>query len=242
MGAEPESKSAAVLIVSPQEAARRRLRLALRRAGFDCWVVSWGHVMNVPEQFLGAASLLVVDVPHYDADLAMIARKVRAMFDGPIMLLCHPLRAEEQDRAECLEAGADDCLSRTASARLLAATALARLRPAAEGVSVASADDGNLVRVGGLVIDRGGRRVTVDGREARLTPKELQLLLTLASRPGRPISPEWLLRLLWGLAPGCRSRTVHVHIRRLRKKLERDPRVPQLIVTRRGFGYELRAL
>jgi DNA-binding response OmpR family regulator len=102
----------------------------------------------------------------------------------------------------------------------------------------ASSQAGEL-RVGPLVIDREAYTVHLRGQEVELTPKEFDLLVTLAERPGRVRTREYLLETVWGYTGGVQTRTLDMHIRRLREKLEEDPSHPQLIETIIGIGYKI---
>ncbi|HEX6536731.1 MAG TPA: response regulator transcription factor [Gemmatimonadaceae bacterium] len=149
----------------------------------------------------------------------------------PVLLLT--ARREEVDRIRGLTLGADDYLTKPFSPQELVLRVGAILRRVAAGGG-SGAD--HLV-IGPIVIDRGEHRVTIDGAEIELTPTEYKLLLTLAERRGRVQARSHLLETVWEAAPDIQTRTVDMHIQRLRSKL--GP-AADLIETVRGFGYRLR--
>ena len=152
--------------------------------------------------------------------------------DVAVLLLT--ARREEADRIKGLSLGADDYLTKPFSPQELVLRVGAILRRIAQSQNVAA----DIVRVGPIVIDRAAHRVTVDGRDLDLTPTEYRLLLTLAERRGRVQGRSHLLETVWEAAPDIQTRTVDMHVQRLRTKLGA---AGDLIETVRGFGYRLRA-
>lgn len=155
--------------------------------------------------------------------------------DAPIIILTAKL--EESDKVLGLELGADDYLTKPFSLRELTARIRAVLRRAEKTATPASA----LLRVGELTLDRDSRIVTSGGNTVDLTPSEFDLLGTLMSMPGRVFSRLELLDRLQGDAYEGYERTIDVHIRNLRTKIEPDPRNPRYVLTVYGIGYRLAA-
>jgi DNA-binding response OmpR family regulator len=166
----------------------------------------------------------------------------------PILLLS--ARGEEIDRIVGLEMGADDFLVKPFAMRELVARVRAMLRrvrmtavppPVDDERAVESAStspsNGDVLRAGDVEIDVPRRRVTVSGAEIELKPKEFDLFLYLARHPGIVLSRDALLREVWGYNYPVDTRTVDVHVRWLRKKIEQDPSEPSRIETMRGLGY-----
>ncbi|HVE78115.1 MAG TPA: response regulator transcription factor [Gemmatimonadaceae bacterium] len=151
--------------------------------------------------------------------------------DVPVLMLT--ARREEQDRIRGLSAGADDYLTKPFSPQELVLRVAAILRR----VGAAHAP-GDVLRAGPIHIDRAAHVVTVDGAAVELTPTEYKLLLTLAERRGRVQARTHLLETVWEAAPDIQTRTVDMHVQRLRAKLGA---AGELIETVRGFGYRLRA-
>jgi two-component system phosphate regulon response regulator PhoB len=150
-----------------------------------------------------------------------------------IAVLMLTARRDEADRVEGLSLGADDYLTKPFSPREL----VLRVRNILRRVAQAQAGSADSLRVGPLTIDRAAHRVLVDEREVELTPTEYRLLLTLAERRGRVQDRRHLLETVWEAAPDVQTRTVDMHVQRLRTKLGA---AGDLIETVRGFGYRLR--
>jgi two-component system phosphate regulon response regulator PhoB len=151
-----------------------------------------------------------------------------------IAVLMLTARREEPDRIRGLSLGADDYLTKPFSPQELVLRVAAILRRTS-GTAVSSADR---LTVGPIVIDRAAHRVAIEGRDIDLTPTEYKLLLTLAERRGRVQARAHLLQTVWDAAPDIQTRTVDMHVQRLRAKLGA---AGDLIETVRGFGYRLRA-
>ena len=150
-----------------------------------------------------------------------------------VAVLMLTARKEEQDRIRGLSLGADDYLTKPFSPQELVLRVGAILRRVR-----ATPVTGDVLQIGVVQIDRAAHRVAVDGREVELTPTEFKLLLTLAERRGRVQARGHLLETVWEAAPDIQTRTVDMHIQRLRTKLGA---AGDLIETVRGFGYRLKA-
>ena len=151
-----------------------------------------------------------------------------------VAVLMLTARKEEPDRIRGLQLGADDYLTKPFSPQELVLRVTAILR------RVAGSDDGTeVLRVGPLAIDRTAHHVSVNGHEVELTPTEYKLLLILAERRGRVQARAHLLETVWDAAPDIQTRTVDMHIQRLRTKLHP---AGDLIETVRGFGYRLKSV
>ena len=152
--------------------------------------------------------------------------------DVAVLLLT--ARKDEPDRIKGLSLGADNYITKPFSPQELVLRVGAILRRIQQGQQQA----GDTLRVGPIAIDRAAHRVSVDGRDLDLTPTEYRLLLTLAERRGRVQARAHLLETVWEAAPDIQTRTVDMHVQRLRTKLES---AGELIETVRGFGYRLKA-
>ena len=150
-----------------------------------------------------------------------------------IAVLMLTAKREESDRIKGLSVGADDYLTKPFSPQELVLRVGAILRRVKSGGS----DAGDIKQIGPLRIDASGHRVTVDGQEVELTPTEFKLLLLLAERRGRVQPRNLLLEAVWEAAPDIQTRTVDMHVQRLRAKL--GP-AGDLIETVRGFGYRIK--
>jgi two-component system, OmpR family, response regulator len=164
-----------------------------------------------------------------------VCKRLRATSEVPIIMLT--ARDDELDKVVGLELGADDYITKPFSIREFRSRVRALLRRASTS---RSHDQQNVIAAHGLSIDLGRRSVEVRGREVQLTYVEFELLRTLAAHPGRVYSRRMLLEALWGAADYREPRTIDVHVRHLREKLERDPAEPEYVLTVRGVGYRFR--
>lgn len=152
----------------------------------------------------------------------------------PIIMLT--ARAEEMDKVLGLELGADDYLTKPFSPRELVARVKARLRRLAGEETKRE----NVIQIGEITIDSDKFCVYAGGAKQDFTPKEFELLKVLAQNPGRVITREHLLEKIWGYDYVGDTRTVDVHIRHIRQKLEENAGLPKYIETIRGIGYKIR--
>lgn len=221
-----------VLIVEDDKNIARSVAYAFGKAGYETQAVSSGRqaVHRVQEW---RPHLVLLDLILPDGDGFDVCRILRRRSDVPIIMLT--AKVEEVDRVVGLELGADDYVTKPFSMRELIARAKAVLRRAPiqdqEAAPVVLTYDD-------LVIDDEKREVTLRGKIIELTLKEYELLRTLALHPGRVMTRAILFERVWGetLYPG--ARTLDVHIRWLREKIEEDPSRPQRILTVRGVGYK----
>jgi DNA-binding response OmpR family regulator len=209
---------------------------ALRSDGFDVDAVGNG------EQALAAArsgdyDLVILDVMMPKLSGNEVCRLLRAESIIPIVMLT--AKDAEIDRVLGLELGADDYVTKPFSTRELASRirAVLRRRDLERGAST-----GAHMHVGDIAIDLGSHRVTVGGRDVRLTPSEFKVLVLLADEPNRVFSRWQIMEHLWDATYVGTARAADVHVSNLRRKVEEDPAKPRRIVTVRGFGYKLVAV
>jgi DNA-binding response OmpR family regulator len=178
--------------------------------------------------------VVVLDVMLPDVDGFSVCREIRLRSDVPVLMLT--ARGHELDRVTGLEVGADDYVTKPFSLRELVARlrAILRRRELDRG---GSPRPGDRLTVGEVTLDRLARRVWRSGRPVDLRPREFQLLEILMSEAGRALSRRELLDRVWGPDWVGDPRTLDVHVRWLREKLEPDPSRPRYIHTVRGFGY-----
>ncbi|MEP6646018.1 MAG: response regulator transcription factor [Saprospiraceae bacterium] len=153
-------------------------------------------------------------------------------------------KSEEIDKVLGLELGADDYITKPFSPRELLSRINARIRRVDDAI-VVNADrsmgmESNLIKVAGLIIDKEKRKVLKNNIAIELTPKEFELLILIASKPGKTYTRHQLLNLVWGTNFEGFEHTVNTHISRLRLKLETDPANPEYILTTWGVGYKFR--
>lgn len=181
--------------------------------------------------------LLDLMLPGIDGmEICRRTRQNKLTRDIPIIILT--AKAEEADRVLGLESGADDYVTKPFSPRELIARIRAVLRRADKNFSEVEANE--MMVLGPIKMDLRQHKVLVNEDEIELTPKEFDLLHLLMSHPGRAFSREYLLENLWGYEFFGDTRTVDVHVRRLRQKIEDNPAQPYWLETVRGVGYRIR--
>lgn len=223
-----------VLVVDDEPDITALVAYHLAKAGFRVSTAATGldALRAVREE---SPSMIVLDrmLPGMSGDEVLATlRNDQSTHEIPVLMLT--ARREEADRVRGLALGADDYLTKPFSTQELVLRVGAILRRAR--VAAISSD---VVTVGPLVIDRAHHRVTIAGRHIELTATEFKLLLTLAMRRGRVQSRAQLLEDVWEAAPDVQTRTVDMHVQRLRAKLGAEV---ELIETIRGFGYRLRVV
>jgi len=224
-----------ILLVDDEQSVQKLLTYPLRKEGYE--VVGALDGREALDRLEDASfDLVVLDVmlPHLDG--FDVCRQIRATSTVPIIMLT--AKTEEIDKVLGLELGADDYITKPFSVREFRSRVKAVLRRAA-----LKRDDGDLeapIERGDLRIDFDKRHVQVRGDSVRLTYVEFEILAALARHPGRVFSRSMLLERVWGDSAYRDPRTVDVHIRHLREKLEQEPRHPELIFTVRGVGYRFR--
>jgi DNA-binding response OmpR family regulator len=227
--------TATILLVDDEESIQKLLAFPLERDGFR--VVPAHDGEEALDRFAQErVDLVVLDVMLPRVDGLEVCRKLRATSSVPILMLT--ARDDELDKVLGLELGADDYMTKPFSVREFRSRVRALLRRAAAPRHEVGGDD--VIQADGLRIDPARRRVSVDGREVELTYVEFELVRALAERPGRVFTRQALLERLWGDADYRDPRTIDVHIRHLREKLEQDARRPEYIFTVRGVGYRFR--
>lgn len=225
--------AAKILVVDDEPAILELVTYNLEQAGFTTITATDGEAaLKLAE--IEKPDLVILDVMLPKIDGFEICRTLRARGSTPILMLT--ARREEVDRVLGLELGADDYLTKPFSPRELVARVRAILRRVAESTTRA---EGTIV-VGDLIIKPDSHEVKVRGQTVDLTLKEYQLLKFLAENPGRVFTREALLDRLWEGEYFGDTRTIDVHIRHLREKIEEDPSNPRYILTVRGVGYKFR--
>jgi DNA-binding response OmpR family regulator len=227
--------SSTILLVDDEESIQKLLTYPLERDGFRVLQARDGE--EAMARFAAdEVDLVVLDIMLPRLDGLEVCRRMRAQSSVPIIMLT--ARDDELDKVLGLELGADDYITKPFSIREFRSRVRALLRRA----SAPRHDprQAEVIESDGLRIDLAKRSVEVDGRQVQLTYVEFELLRILASNPGRVYTRQMLLEGLWGGAEYREPRTIDVHVRHLREKLERDPREPELIFTVRGVGYRFR--
>jgi two-component system KDP operon response regulator KdpE len=218
-----------ILIVDDEPNIIGTVAPLLRARGYDVTSAMNG-VTALAAVERNAPDLIVLDLGLPDIDGVEVCRRIRETMSVPIIVLS--ARGAEGDKVRALDAGADDYVTKPFGAEEL----LARIRAALRRSDVAPAPSESIVR-GDLVIDRERFRVLRDGDEARLTPKEFELLLFLALHPGRVLTHRAILKAIWGANSTYQPEHLRVLIGSLRKKIEPNPSAPKYILTEPWVGY-----
>jgi DNA-binding response OmpR family regulator len=226
--------SPTILLVDDEDAIQKLLSFPLRRDGYRVVEACDGEAAleRFEEEKI---DLVVLDLALPKLDGLEVCRRLRAQSVVPIIMLT--ARDEEIDKVIGLEIGADDYITKPFSIREFRSRVRALLRRASLTSSTNQDDE---ITAGPLRIDRARRLVEIDGKTPELTYVEFELIRVLAEQPGRVFSRSALLERVWGSSEYRDPRTVDVHVRHLREKLERDPSKPELILTVRGIGYRFR--
>ncbi len=229
--------SPTILLVDDEESVRTVLAFPLEKDGYA--VVQAGDGDEALRLFAEQPiDLVVLDLMLPRLDGLEVCKRLRATSTVPIIMLT--ARDDELDKVLGLELGADDYITKPFSIREFRSRVRALLRRARQPHLPGAESAEERIEADGLVIDVGRRLVEVRGEPVQLTYVEFELLRTLASSPGRVFSRRMLLEALWKSADYRDPRTIDVHVRHLREKLEAEPRTPELILTVRGVGYRFR--
>ena len=223
-----------ILLVDDEQSVQTLLAYPLRKDGYE--VVSALDGQEALDRFDDRAfDLIVLDVMLPKVDGLEVCRQLRGRSAVPIIMLT--ARTEEIDKVLGLELGADDYITKPFSIREFRSRVKAVLRRVDMQRTEVSADP---IEHDRLSIDRARRSVELGGEAVTLTFVEFEILTALAEHPGRVLSRALLLERLWGDSTYRDPRTIDVHIRHLREKIELDPREPRLLMTVRGVGYRMR--
>jgi DNA-binding response OmpR family regulator len=224
-----------ILLVDDELSVQKLLAYPLRKEGYDVIAALDGR--EALERLRDDNfDLVVLDVMLPRMDGFDVCRAIRSRSTVPIIMLT--AKTEETDKVLGLELGADDYITKPFSVREFRSRVKAVLRRAALAQPEALFEEP--IEAGELSIDFEKRSVLVRGESARLTYVEFEILAALARAPGRVFSRTMLLERVWGDAAYRDPRTIDVHIRHLREKLEQEPKTPELILTVRGVGYRFR--
>jgi DNA-binding response OmpR family regulator len=227
-----------ILLVDDEHAIQTLLSYPLRKDGYEVVQATDGRAA-LARFAEGSYDLVVLDLMLPQLDGLEVCRRIRARSTVPIIMLT--ARAEEIDKVVGLELGADDYITKPFSmrefrSRVKAALRRADMQPHDNGSDAVAGP----LEVAGLRIDFDKRAVRVRGAPVQTTFVEFEILAALARHPGRVYTREMLLTRIWGDSAYRDPRTIDVHIRHLREKLELDPKQPEYLFTVRGVGYRFR--
>ena len=218
-----------ILVVDDEPQITRVLRTSLSAQGYDIRVANSGEMaLEIMKDW--SPNLIITDLSMPSMDGVQLCRAVRAVSRIPILVLS--VRDKERQKVEALDAGADDYVTKPFGMNEL----LARVRANLRRVSPENEPD-PVIEKGDFRIDTAARKVMVRGREVHLTPKEFDLLVHLARRPGKVVSHRNLLGAIWGGHSTEQVEYLRVFVGQLRKKLEPEAGSPRYIVTEPWVGY-----
>jgi DNA-binding response OmpR family regulator len=230
------AESSTILLVDDEEAVRKVLTFPLERDGYQVVQAADGEeaLSRFGDQ---PVDLVVLDIMLPKLDGLEVCKQLRSRSSVPIIMLT--ARDDELDKVVGLELGADDYITKPFSIREFRSRVRALLRRARAPRQDPEAREEQL-SAAGLVLDVGRRTVSSNGAPVQLTYVEFEILRTLMAHPGRVYSRRMLLEVLWGSADFRDPRTIDVHVRHLREKLEPDSSRPEYILTVRSVGYRFR--
>jgi len=220
---------APILVVEDDAKVASTIRLYLEHAGHAVETLGDGNAALVRATAEPAPALILLDVMLPGVDGFEICRRLRARSNVPVILVT--ARADEEDRLAGLDLGADDYVSKPFSPRELVARVRAVLRRSQDAAS------GPVIERAGVRIDPTRHEVHVHGARIELTPREFVLLLAFLRAPGRAFTRDELIARVMGDDYGGLDRTIDVHVKNLRRKIEVDPAAPRLVETVAGVGY-----
>jgi DNA-binding response OmpR family regulator len=223
-----------ILLVDDEQSIQTLLSYPLRKDGYHVTsALDGGEALQRFEE--GRFDLVILDLMLPRLDGVEVCRQLRSRSQVPIIMLT--AKGSETDKVAGLEVGADDYITKPFSMREFRSRVKAALRRSRMGGEPA---DGGAIACGELTIDFDRRMVTLGEEEIRVTYVEFEILGALARSPGRVLTRETLLEHVWGDSEYRDPRTVDVHIRHLREKLETDAKQPEFLFTVRGVGYRFR--
>ena len=217
-----------ILLIEDEGDLRETLKLNLKEQGYRVLTAAEGRD-GLEQARTKAPDLIILDLMLPGMDGLSLVRALRQESDVPVLMLT--ARSSEMDKIVGLESGGDDYLTKPFSLGELLARVRALLRRASQQARR------DVLSSGGMTLDLVSRRATKDGEALNLSPKEFSLLAELMRNEGAVLSRDLLLTRVWGYDYIGDSRTVDVHVRWLREKIESDPSQPKLIQTVRGIGY-----
>ena len=226
--------SARILLVDDEQSIQTLLSYPLRKDGYHVTsALDGSEALRRFEE--GRFDLVILDLMLPQLNGVEVCRQLRSRSQVPIIMLT--AKGSETDKVAGLEVGADDYITKPFSMREFRSRVKAALR---RSRMAADTPDDGAIETGDLSIDFDRRMVTLSGEEVKVTYVEFEILGALARSPARVLTRETLLEHVWGDSDYRDPRTVDVHIRHLREKLEKDPKEPEYLFTVRGVGYRFR--
>jgi len=227
------TESVRILVVEDEVSLADTVRYNLEREGYLVSLATDGR--SALERFRAEPpALVILDLMLPEVSGLDLCRTIRSGSDVPIIIVT--AKDSEADKVAGLELGADDYVTKPFSMRELVSRVRANLRRARPLVPEEATSD--VISVGPVVMDVGRHEVAVRGEAVPMPPKEFELLEAFLRRRGRLLTRDFLIEEIWGADYFGDTRTLDVHVKRLRRKLEQDPHHPQHLLTVRGLGYK----
>ena len=223
-----------ILVIDDEPQLRRAVAAALRDTAARCVVEAATGAEGIERATEELPDLVVLDLGLPDREGVDVCRELRERTSAPIVVLS--ARHSDLDKVQLLDAGADDYVTKPFSIPELVARVHAQLRRA-RLYSGGGEDERQVVTAGDLTVDLARRTATRGGEPLRLTPVEWNLLRVLTLKAGRTLTHRQLFHAVWGRTFGDPRQLLRVHVTNLRRKVERDPAVPERVVTEPGVGY-----
>jgi two-component system response regulator RegX3 len=228
---DPEAQR--ILVVEDESGLSQSVKYALEAEGFNVEIAASGvEALDLARRFDPHLILLDLMIPAM-AGLD-VCRQIRTFSVVPIVMLT--AKDSEADKVAGLELGADDYVTKPFSMRELIARVRAHLRRA--GSTTLVEEDNEILKGGSITLDIDAHIAKIDGEDVELRPKEFDLLEALMRRRNRLAARHTLIDEVWGPSYFGDTKTLDVHVKRLRQKVEADPKTPKFIVTVRGLGYK----
>ncbi len=223
-----------VLVIEDEEPLADSIKYNLELEGYLVELASGGNA-GLRKFKEGQPSLVLLDVMLPEISGLDLCRMMRAESDVPIIMIT--ARDSEADKVTGLELGADDYVTKPFSMRELVARVRANLRRRGLDADIPDSDD-EVLQGGPVVLDVGRHEVTVNGEAVEMRPREFELLAAVLRNKGMLMTRDRLIDEVWGIDYFGDTKTLDVHIKRVRSKIESDPKKPRLLVTVRGLGYK----
>ena len=224
--------AATILIVEDDERIRGLIRTVLAGAGYV--TLETGNATSALSMLAShRPDLMVLDLGLPDRDGQELLREIRSWSNVPVVVVS--ARGQERDKVRALDGGADDYITKPFGTEEL----LARIRAALRHGQRMAEGEKSVYNIGGLQVDTERRIVRVDGREVHLTQIEYKIVTLLCRNAGKVITHDTMIREIWGPFSNCDTQLLRVNMANIRRKIEKDPAMPEYILTEIGVGYRM---
>ena len=224
--------AATILIVEDDKRIRALIKTVLSNAGYA--VLETRNAATALSMLAShSPDLMLLDLGLPDRDGQELLREIRTWSDVPVVVVS--ARGQERDKVRALDGGADDYITKPFGTDEM----LARIRAALRHGQRRKEGEKSVFDIGGLHVDTDRRLVRVDGREVHLTQIEYKIVTLLCRNAGKVLTHENMIREVWGPFSGCDTQLLRVNMANIRRKIEKDPAMPEYILTEIGVGYKM---